>query len=228
MTLRFALYLILLLSVFIMGMIRFNKLTLPFKLLTTLIGITFVSESATRVAAHLYHNALPLYHIISIIQYIFFALIYRYIINAPGIKTFILVTIFIMTFFGIVNAFTLQPWLTVFPSYTLLPSEILYCVYALVLFRQMLLNPLTVSLTKQSIFWYNVALILYSSVIFMCDGLTNYFISHHIYNDLLGEVNAVAHYIYYLLLGFSIFINSKQKAINIEISRPISHEKQHR
>jgi hypothetical protein len=113
--------------------------------------------------------------------------------------------------FFIVNSLWLQPFWQQFPSNTILPAEIAYCIFSMLFFRQMLSYPDKVDIVKQSAFWFNVAMLLFSTTMFVYLGLINYYAAHHIKDTFVYELFYIVNIIFYLLIAISLWLNSREE-----------------
>jgi len=203
-------YLLLLLLVLVTGVVRYKKLTTPFKILTLLIISTLLLEISAKICAVRFRNNLPVMHIISITQYLFYSFAYYHLFKNNIIRNSILASIFLFIIFFTVNSLLIQPYYSDFPSNAVLASEILYAIFSLLLFKQMLLYPLQVNIIKQSVFWYNTAMLFFSTTMFLNLGLINYFIKHQLNDLIVYDFTFVINMIFYLLIGISILIDNKE------------------
>ncbi len=216
MSARFIIYFIFLFAVLILGMVSYRKLTIPFKLLVLLIAATVFIEVVAKVCAIRYHNNMPVSHFSSITEYIFFSLIFYFLFIRRSIKRLILASIATVTFFFFINALVLQPYYSTFPSNIILISEVLYAVFSLLLFKQMLYFPSQNAITQQSIFWFNISMLFFSTTMFLNLGLVNYFINHKLNDTLLYDFSFYVNILFYSLLGISIFVNSNENNLRNE------------
>jgi len=207
-------YLILLLSTTIFGIARYKKLAIPFKLLTGIIGITFIVESINWELAMHNHDSRYLAHIMSLAEINFYFPIFYFLFREKKIKKIIIGLIIFFNFFSIINSFFLQPYYNNFPSNVLLPVEICYAILSLVMFRQMLYNTLAISIIKQSIFCYTSGMLFLSTSLFFYLGLNNYFVIHHLNFHILGTFVYGINLIFYTMAGYSIYRNSKETYLN--------------
>jgi hypothetical protein len=207
-------YFILLLIVSVIGVVRYKKLTTPFKILSVLIILTLLLEITSEICAKKYKNNLPVSHFTVLSEYIFLSLTYYFIFKNKAIRTSIkiIMLIFIILFF--VNAIFIQPYHSAFPSNMYTLEEIIYAIFSLMLFKQMLLYPLPVNIIKQSVFWFNTSILFYSTTMFFNFGLINYYIKHHLNDQVIFDFIAGINMIFYLLIGISIFIDNKQTSTN--------------
>jgi hypothetical protein len=207
-------YFILLLIVSVIGVVRYKKLTIPFKILSLLIILTLLLEILSVICAKKYKNNLPVSHTTVLTEYILFSLTYYFIFKNRAIRISIvtILLIFIVLFF--VNAIFIQPYRSAFPSNMYTVEEIIYAIFSLMLFKQMLLYPLPVNIIKQSVFWFNTSILFYSTTMFFNFGLMNYYIKHHLNDQVIFNFIAAINMIFYLLIGISISMDNKQTSTN--------------
>ncbi len=211
---RSALYLILLLFIAIFGIARFKKLAIPFKLVTGIVGVTFILESLSHVFAYLYQDSRPVAHITSIAELNFYFSIFYFLFRQKTIKKVVVGLIIFFNIFSVINSFYLQPYYNNFPSNVLLPVQICYALLSLLMFNQMLSNTIMTKITSQSIFWYASAMLFISTSLFLYLGLGNYFAKHHIYAANLNFFGTIINIIFYPMLGYAIYLNSKENIFN--------------
>ncbi|CAN5189722.1 hypothetical protein BH09BAC6_BH09BAC6_17880 [soil metagenome] len=209
MAIMFFCYIAFLLIIFIYGIISFKKLSKPFRLLIGFIGITLISEGVSRYLAIKIHNNMPVYHVLSPIEYLVYTSMYLHFLSGK-IKQTILFLIIPILLFSIINTFFIQG-LKVFPSNFLMLSQTLYLVYSLLGFRQMLVRPGKDSLYEQSFFWLNIAIIFFSTTLLLYYGLLNYSVRHHLHTSLLSIFSWVINFVFYLMLAVAVFTNSKRQ-----------------
>ncbi|MBK0379951.1 hypothetical protein [Mucilaginibacter segetis] len=213
MSIRFFIYLLLLLAVFTYGMLNFKRLSIPFKILTFFLGLTFLSETISRIAILLYRNSAPVDHIFAVTEYIMVAMIYYRLSTDKTFKRFLLFSIPVFIILAIFSMLLYQGILE-FPSVLLSIQEVAFVIFSLLYFKEMLLNPISISLKKQSAFWFNTAFFLFSSVIFLCFGLMNSFIKSKLGTTFLDTFVYTLNIIFYCTIGLSLIIESK-KTINV-------------
>ena len=210
MNIGIVIYYSLLLLIFVLGTVRYKKLAVPYRLLTVYIGLTFVLEVFSTICANKFRNNLPVEHISSYSEFIFNALIFYMLLKSVLIKKLVKISIAAITIFFIINSIWLQPFLHSFPSNAIIVSEIALVIFSLLVFKQMLQYPLQVNITSQSVFWYNTAILFYSTTVFLNFGLTNYVIKHHLNNATYYNCRVILNMIFYILLGIAIFIEDKK------------------
>lgn len=206
---KYYLYLLLLFLISLVGFARYSKLSPAFKMLTILIIATFISETIKKIVGKIFHNSMPVAHLWAIGEYAFFSLVYYRLLHNSRIKRLIVVSIFFMILLEIVNLAFFESLLQ-FPAILLTASQFIYVLYSLVLFRQMLLHPIEESLFKQSIFWFNLDILLFNAAMFLNFALTSYFIKNNLDATILIYFSIIVNMLFYAVIGISILIDNKK------------------
>ena len=201
-------YLIILLIITLVGFSRYKRLSKGFRVLTILILCTLISESIKKVYGNIYHNNMPIAHIWGVLEFALYSATFYCLLNNSKIRKAIIVAVALMTVLEIWNVLFFENLLQ-FPSLILNISQIVYVLYSLLLFRQMLLFPAEQSLFKQSLFWFNLNMLFYGTTMFLNFALTSYFIQHKLDMTALYYFSIVVNFIFYILIGISISIDNK-------------------
>jgi len=202
-------YLTILLIITIVGFTRYKSLNKGFRVLTILILCTLISESIKKVYGKVYHNNMPVAHIWGVAEFALYSATFYYLLNNSKIRKAIVVAVALMTALEIWNVLFFENLLQ-FPSLILNISQIVYVLYSLLLFRQMLLVPAEQSLFKQSLFWFNLNMLFYGTTMFLNFALTSYFIQNKLDMTALYYFSIVVNFIFYILIGISILIDNKK------------------
>lgn len=202
-------YLALLFLVAIAGFARYKKLNKQFRILAILILCTLISESIKKVYGKIYQNSMPVAHVWAIIEYAFYAFIFYLFLNSDRIKKVVIISIAGMLVLEIINLVFFEK-ITQFPSLILEVSHIIYVIYSLLLFRQMLLFPAERSLFKQSLFWFNIDVLFYATTMFLNFALLSYFIENKLDGMPLAYFSIVVNFIFYIVIGISLLIDNKK------------------
>lgn len=210
MSIGLSIYYVLLLLIFVLGIARFKKLAIPYRILSFYVGTALLLEILSYICAKKYQNNMPVEHISSYAEFIFNALIFYQLLKSTRIKEIVKVSTAVITLFFIVNSLWLQSYLNTFPSNAIIVSEIVLVIFSLLVFKQMLQYPLQLNITSQSIFWYNTAILFYSTTVFLNFGLINYVVKHHLDNATFYNCRFILNMIFYILLGIAIFIEDKK------------------
>ncbi|MDB5025100.1 MAG: hypothetical protein JWP78_2855 [Mucilaginibacter sp.] len=203
-------YGLLLLIVWGIGIIRYKKLTIPFKVLTWSVLITFLLAILSKIFALRYRNNVPILQLECITGYIFYALTYYYLFKNKIIKKSIIISIVAISIFFVFNALFLQPFQKVFPSNVSVLTQSLYAIFSLLLFKEMLQYPLKLNITKQSIFWYNTAILFYATTMFFIFGFANYYKEHNLYDSIIYYFWYFILYAFHILIGVSLLTDNKE------------------
>jgi hypothetical protein len=193
------------------GIIRYKRLSLPLKLLTWSTIAIFIKNIAAIIVSAKYKTNAPVLHIEALTEYLFYAWIYYYLFTNTTLKKAVIVSMIVITVFEIFNAIYLQPFNSVFPTYIYLPTLALLAVLSLLLFRQMLFYPVKTPILKQGVFWYNTAIIFYSTTMFLTTGFSNIQLSSGMTKLIVYFWYAIL-YIFTILIGVALSIDKNNKS----------------
>ena len=192
------------------GMVRYKKLSMPFKLLSIYLLTLLIDEIANPLVIRLYKNNLVLLHSETIIQYLFLASIYYCLFRSNKLKRAIVILTFVVLAFFVFNLIVLQPINSMFPSNAMIANEIIFVILSLVMFKQMLLYPVQVNIMKQGVFWFNTAILFFSATMFLNFAMINYYYEHNVQTPVLAFSWNGSEILLNLLLGFAILIEMPQ------------------
>lgn len=201
-------YFVLLLVVSAVGMVRYHKLTRPIRILAWSVPAILFWNLVCRILAVKFHNNAPGMHFLSITEFVFYALIYYSLFKKRLIKKGVGVIIVVGVVFFIINLIFLQPINKVFPTNIYLPTEIIFTILSLMLFRQMLLYPTKINIVKQSVFWFNTAMLFYATTMFFNLGMTNYFSTQQ-WSNYIYYFWYFIMYVFHILVCVSILADNK-------------------
>jgi hypothetical protein len=203
-------YEILVLIVVIIGITRYSMLNHPFKILALSTIANLAVDILSDIFNAKYKTNAPVLHVEAITDFVFYGLIYYYLFNNQRTKKVIIISIIVISVFSVINALFLQPFNKVFPTYVNLPTLALLVIFSLLLFKQMLLSPLTTPLLKQGVFWFNTAIIFYGTTIFLNIGLSNVYIRNPSTDYLIFYFWYVIFYIFTILIGIALLTDNKK------------------
>jgi hypothetical protein len=195
----------------VIGMVRFKKLTMQIKILSIYFIFELFITLFDKWETAKYNNNIIQEHIETAGTYILFGLIYYFLFRNKYIKILILASIVSITILSIANAFFVQKYTSLFPTYIMMLTEVLLIIFAAILFNKMLLYPAEVNIIKQSTFWFNTAIIIYNSSLFLASALGNYYSGHIKTNTYLmvyfwfGTI-----FLFYILLLIAILTDRKE------------------
>ena len=203
---------LLLLVVLSIGMVRYQKLTVPFKLLAFSVAATFLLDSLAKIFGLLYKTNAPILHLECLVLFLCYASIYYHLFQNRAVKKIIFIAAIVVTVFAILNALFLQPFHKVFPSYLYLLTNTLMVIFSLLLFKQMLLYPLKIKITSQSVFWYNTSMLFFSTTMFLNLGFINYYAKLKLGDDIIYYFWYGNYYILSILIGIALLIDKQDKS----------------
>ena len=207
MSTRFLIYLIVLLITWIMGLYNFKKLSSPYRVLTIFILVTFISELTTRIFIKEYRNSCPPYHIYQPLQYFFITTFYfHYLKKSRAIICWSWVAFII---FSMINTSLMQDvWMV--PTNAMLPSNIIYVLCSLLLFKNMLQHTEEKQLLRQGLFWYNTSTLILYTFNFFCWSFFNFLLRTKNSTLALSDITYVLNMQYYLTTGIVIYLDSRR------------------
>jgi hypothetical protein len=203
-------YIFLLFVVLCIGIARYKRLSLPFRILTWTVFAVFLTELTSYYFVTKYRFNGPVLQVLCIEEYVLYSTVYYYLFKNKAIKRFILLSIILMVIFFIVNATYFQPFLHKFPTNINTPALVLFTAFSLLLFREMLDYPIKIDMVKQSIFWFNSAILFYATTIFFMLSLSNY-LSERPEDRIVSDIWWLIDYLFQILISIALLThNSKQ------------------
>ena len=157
-----------------------------------------------------YKGNWPILQIECIEEFVFYALVYYYLFKNIVIKKTIILSIFLVSLLFLINAVFFQPFLKAFPTNVNLAAQILFTIFSLLLFKEMLLYPLKINIKKQSAFWFNTAILFYATTMFFTLGITNYIAEHMPTDKFIGYFWYFIIYLFHIFIGISLIADNKQ------------------
>ncbi len=197
-------------------LLRYQRLTFPFKILAWAVITSFILKLLANFFAIKYKNNAPILQIDCITEFIFFSVIYYYLFKNKLIKKAIAVSIIIIVAAFFINAAFFQPFNKVFPTYIYIPSQILFAVFSLLLFKEMLMYPVKINIVKQSVFWYNTGVLFYSTTMFFFLGLSNYLAEHNLDDDFIFNFWYIISDVFHILICIAILTENKKISVTDE------------
>ena len=199
----------------IFGLCKYKQLSSPFRVLTISVIVAFILAIFSLIFSVKYGHNAPIIQLECITEFIFFLLTFYHLFIKKGIKKFIVCCIIIGTLLFLLNTLFLQRFNESFPTFFYLISHLLFVVFSLFLFKQMLSYPLSINISKQSAFWFNTAILFYSTTMFLNLGLTNYYDDHNIVTYVIFYFWYVVLFIFYSLIGVSILLEKKKSVSDV-------------
>lgn len=202
------LYFALLTIVSAIGLIRYSKLTQPIRILACSVPAILFWNIVCKILALKFHNNAPGMHLLSITEFVFYTVIYYSLFKKRTVKYAIAVIIVVGIVFFIINLLFLQPFNRVFPTNIYLPTEIIFTALSLMFFRQMLLYPTKINIVRQSVFWFNTAMLFYATTMFFNLGMTNYYSTQE-WSNYIYYFWYFIMYVFHILVAVAILADDK-------------------
>lgn len=203
-------YLILLLIVSGIGIFRYKTFTIPFKILTWAVLMELLCHIIELISIARYGNNIIISQIESLTGFIFFLATFYFLFRNRVIKKAIVVSIITITIFFFINAIFFQSIRKLFPTNIYFATQVLFAVFSLLLFKEMLMYPIKINIIKQSVFWYNTAILFYATTMFFNFGISNYLLKHNLQDQFIYYFWYFILHVFYILIGISLLTDKKK------------------
>lgn len=198
-------YLLLLFAINIIGVARFKNLTKSFRILVVLTIAIFVSELCSRMLIREIKNSIPTVYFSAFAEFILYTAVYYCLYQSKAKRVLLYLAVLGTLAFAVQLFLTgLLAYPTVFMEFT----HIIFLIYTLLYYRQMLSAPTQVALTKQSDFWFNTALFVFSSIGTLNFGLHTYAINHKPGIDVDNIIFPI-NILLYATIGWAVIIDKR-------------------
>ncbi len=211
---KFCLY-IYLLTVLISGLIgavRFKNLTVPIKILSILVWIIFLCESVAEYLSHKINNNTQVYHFYVILAFWLYVMIYFQILRSVRLKFAVIIAAILFTFFSVINSLFYQK-LDSFPSINLTISDVILVFLSLFYLKISIDHNPFEPLRKNSLFWFNISVLVYFSLQLFIWGIMNYLITNDKDVTPLIMFGLIISILFYTALGISIILDNPKTSV---------------
>jgi len=157
-----------------------------------------------------YRNNIPILHLECITEFVFYSVVYYYLFKNEVIRKVIVVSIIVFSVSFVINAISFQPFFKLFPTNMDLPKQVLFAIFSLLLFKEMLLYPLKINIINQSVFWFNTAMLFFATTMFFNLGLTNYLGRNIQYDDIIIYFWYLILYLFHILICIALLTENKK------------------
>jgi len=209
---RTVIWLILLVTTGLLGIIKYRQLSRSFQILTQLLFIIVINEIVATLLLPFIGTNYPFYHAVQIIELLYFGFIFNHLLNKNRVQAkVILVLAFVLSSISIYFSFFYQS-LYSFPSLGSVLLSFFVVLASVLLFHQMIRSPISVPILKQSKFWFGAGSLFFYTITFFILGFFKFIL------DMEGRMpdwaylllNA-ANYLLYTCYFIAIFLASKTK-----------------
>lgn len=200
-------------SILINGFAKYSKLRKPFRIILWLLICTMFTLLLSWYCAMKFHNNLIVMHTFALVSIPFYSCIYYFgfdktVWRKTTIGAFSLAFIISLLYAVYIDHFSS------FPSFTLHILSFCIIPLSLIIFGQMLNAPLNMLITRRSEFWLFVALFFYHTSTISLWAVFNYLMNNQISTNVLNQTNWILSITYYVLIGFAVWIETKQALKN--------------
>ena len=169
---RYLLYLALLLTASVFGLIQFKRQGLQFRIFSCYFTLIFVSEVLTRVTSYYYQTSMPNYHVLVPLQMLFYAWFFSLLLLSGKSRRTVLLVGVLAAFLSLANSVFLQSIFEM-PSNTILLLSLMIISLVLLSFRNLLLRPSEMKILQTPLFWFNVGSLVFYGFTFTFIGYYN-------------------------------------------------------
>ena len=211
-------YYSLLISGTLIALIFLKRVDVSFRWIAVLIVLTLISElTAKYISFSLRKNNNIIYHFFTVIEYFFYAIIYKQFFSTKKWNTILNLTVWILVAAEIINVIFFQPF-----KITNTNTMILECLFlifiSLALFNKIRETTEYGNILQEGIFWFNSAVLFYYSFNILIWG----FHSIQVYQlknppYIIYNANLLLSGLLYLFYSISILLNffNKRKPKNL-------------
>lgn len=180
----------------------------PHLVIYSVIVFALISEILLRLSAWYFKNNVVLYNIFNLVEFFFFYFFYyRLLGNSLSKITYalLLIVFFIFYFYEFYcNG------IMAYSSYSYLYKNTVLVYLSVILFRKISNTPLYTLITDYSIFWINIAVLIYYSSTFFVFGLRKYAYYLNVLTDISVYIHVFFILVFYGLLSIGLWKVSKK------------------
>lgn len=174
----------------------FKRFTNTFKILAIFFIVSSVFELAlVMMVRYGRPNNAPLIHLFVVVSLIFFGIVYYRTLFNPWLKKLVLFLVPVVIVISIINSIYIEG-IWAFPAISNSAQSVLFILFSLLYFHQLLTRQEFVHIEKQGLFWINAGILIYfSSNIFlfmlynrMIDSITYYFWIIHSITNIIANI----------------------------------------
>lgn len=192
----------------LLGLISITRIRMAFKVLVVLLVLTFCSEWIAIGFGQQGKRNYQVYHFYVIVAFWMYSVIYYFLMEKARLRIALLLIPILFTGFCFLISLKYQR-LDSFPSINITVSNFALITYSLLFYKYLIdLNPFENFRTK-SYFWFNSSVLSYFTIQLFNWGFINYLIKAGYNLYPLVTFGAVVSTIYYLILGYSIWLDRK-------------------
>jgi hypothetical protein len=194
----------------ILGIVHYKNLSDAFKGVAWFLWFTSFIEIVMGAMAYAQIPNTPIAHIYTILIGPAYFLIYRHLLNSTSGWRWIQLLFILLFIFCIINSLILEKS-PLMPTHGINADNLVVITCALLLYLKMLSEPGEKPLWYHSIFWLNTGIFFYNCSTFFVFTMLNHFYRNQYSTDLLSTTNFVMCCVFYIILGFSLWLNYRER-----------------
>lgn len=197
----------------LLGILRFFKLKMPFKILCILLIYSTFSEIITRTFQDIYNNSNPVYHLYAPISLSLYSSILYYLIPNKTIQKIVFSIGITIIPLSLINSIYIQK-IIYFPSNIVFISMIILSAYSIMLFYYMLKSPKSLPIIKDPIFWLASGTLIFQAASFFEMGFNNLVYNKLSYERqlLVNEIHLFFPMLMYAMYGVALYLDGRRSA----------------
>ncbi len=153
----------------IFGLAKYSKFPKPFKMLTQMLYLVAMAGIASKVIQNYLPTNFPVFHILQILQLLYFGLIFYYFFQSQPISQKIILYFSLLLFF-ISFFYSITQELLVFPSIGAIILSFHVIILSLSLLLKMIRSPIPTPILAQGKFWFAASSLFFYSITFFILG----------------------------------------------------------
>ncbi len=163
------------------------------------------------------HN-LPLYHLMTVVEFVFYSYMYYEIAKNTRYKKWIRFIVFSFIIFAVLNTIYLESIYTDYNSNTRTVASLILISYAISYFYRMLKELTAETVEENDMFWFNTAVLIYFSGTFFLSLFLKVFFDEaekiEAFNEFLKQIYYLQYILYIILnilLAKAIWVSQRSK-----------------
>jgi len=190
----------------------FSKLSSPYKWVAALLWITSISEFSSLAIYMIWKFNAPIAHLYAALCVVIYYKIYEALLHGRKGWSLIRILFALLLVFCIINSCFIQS-IYILPTHSVNATSLLVVTCSLMVFVNMLDEPVSTSLWRQSKFWLNASVFFYHTTSFVVWTVPNYFQANQIMSEIPQYLVPVMCCFFYAALAVSLYLNKRENEI---------------
>ncbi len=200
------------------GVAHYATLKKPYKVFLLFLMLYVVFDVITSYTSLNGIHNLPLYHLMTVVEFVFYSYMYHVIAKNTSYKKWILFIIFLFIIFAVLNTIYLENIYTDYNSNTRVVASLILVSYAISYFYRMLKELTVESVGENDVFWFNTAVLLYFAGTFFLSLFLKVFFDEakktEGFQEFLYQIYYLQYFLYIILnilLAKAIWVSQPSK-----------------